>query len=194
MMSASSQRGFTLIEVMIALVLVVVIFGVAAGVVAQGQASLGGSSLQGEMQDRARLTLNRLAEELRSAGPTCPDWRVPLSGDTLCEYRKCDGYDPERAEVLWKPVAASPPKRIILIDDPDGRDKQLVIVDDSEGVEVALQGGVSAFSIVVDPDDTGNDRKVLLSITLKRKDIRVIESGEPTDRTITRELIIFLRN
>ena len=190
------DRGFTLVEVMIALVIVAIIFGVAAATIVTGQNALGGSSLQGELQDRARNCMNRIADELMSSGPSCPGWEIPLSGTVLAKYRKCMGYDPETAEVLWDPpFPGAEPKQLVLDDDdPEVSDnKRLIVVDANAGAKEPVQGNITVLTIVADPDETGDNRKVRITLELTDRDIRG-KRGGPTDRVILRTRDIFLRN
>ena len=195
MLTGERNRGFTLVEVLIAVVLVVIIFGVAAGTIIAGQDSLGGSSLQGEMQDRAQLALTRIAAELMATGPSCPDWEPnPAAATVMVEYRLCKGYNPVTAEVEWDPPEGIAPRQIVLVDNDDGPYQVIRIRDESKGQDEPIQADVTAFTIQVDPDNTGNDRRVLITLQISKDDVRVSEGGGPGKDVIRRTLGVFLRN
>lgn len=190
------NRGFTLVEIMVALVLVILIFGVAASVVKSGQDSMGGSSLQGEINNRARELLNRIEEELISSGPSCPGFTVDTADPVVkVRYRKCDGYDYEKAVVKWDPPVGRPVMEIRLEDDDNKwakpEWKMLTIGPQDADGSVIHRGMDMDLSFKIDPNDP---KRLNVRLALSKEDVRVLEEGAPKVRDIEFTRTIFLRN
>jgi hypothetical protein len=201
MSSSHREWGFTLVEIMVALVLTLMIFGLAVAVVVAGQNTMGGKSLEGEMQDNLRIGLNRICRELMASGRNAPDFQIYPTGPVLCDFRRCIGYDPEIMEVLWEPPVGARPLKIYYeedtIDKKHGSEMQVRIQDWDPVANAVVEDGfvlnfVSGFKIEEDIDD---NRKITLTLELTRDDWRVkAPGGGPTKRTQSRQQTIFLRN
>jgi prepilin-type N-terminal cleavage/methylation domain-containing protein len=195
------NQGFTLVEMMVALVLTLMVFGMAVGVVVAGQNTMGGKSLEGEMQDNLRIGLNKIAHELMASGRNCPGFQIYTTGPVICDFRRCAGYDPVTMEVQWEPPVTARPLRMFFEEDTQdkeyGSERQLRIQDWDDAAGAVVEDAfvlnfVSAFKIEEDIDD---DRKLTITLEMTRDDYRVKASGGgPTKRTQSRQQTIFLRN
>ena len=188
------KAGFTLVEMMIAVVLVTIIFGLAVAVVVAGQNAMGGSSLTSEMQDYARRILNDCTRQMMATGLNAPDFSATGSGDLICRFRECTGYDIDNMVATWDPPIGSGPREVYWEDcgtpgNPEDCTKDLVFRDD--GGDIRVFHWISRFVVTQDIDDP---RKITIDMDVTRADYRVADAGKPTKRTVTRTETIFLRN
>lgn len=188
------ESGFTLVEMMIAVVLVTIIFGLAIAVVVAGQNAMGGSSLTSEMQDYARRCLNDCVRQMMATGLNSPDFSAAGVDPLVCEFRECMGYDVDNMTPIWDPPIGQGPRQVYWEDDttsgkPDDCSKDLVFRDDNG--DINRFHWISNFKVDQDIDDP---RKITLTIEITRADQRVGDAGKPTKRTIERTETIFLRN
>ncbi len=188
------KAGFTLVEMMIAVVLVTIVFGLAVAVIVAGQNAMGGSSLTSQMQDYARRCLNDCTRQLMATGLNAPDFSATGSGDLICRFRECMGYDVDTMTAIWDPPVGAGPREVYWEDDttpgkPSDCEKDLVFRDGNG--EISRFHWISDLKVEQNVDDP---REITITLEVTRKDARVADAGKPKTRSITRTETIFLRN
>ena len=184
-----------MIEVMVALVLTLMIFGVAVGVVMAGQNAMGGNSLTSQMQEQARQCLNEVSRRMMASGLSAPGFNPYGVSPVLCEFRECVGYDVDNMLAKWDPPVGQNPTQLCWDDDKTsgkpGDCRKDVLVKDSAGTVTFRQHWASDFKFVVDPDD---NRRITITLELTRDDPRVGVAGAPVKRKMNRTETIYLRD
>jgi prepilin-type N-terminal cleavage/methylation domain-containing protein len=129
MMSVRDERGFTLVELLVAMAITTVVFGSTLSVLDVFQSNNRFDQLRNENQDTARTTLDRLSRQLRNivarttsegtvpgaleqAEPyevtfeTIDTTKAPSAGNTVdaMRVRYCLNYSEPENEILWEQV------------------------------------------------------------------------------------------
>lgn len=180
-----SLRGFTLIEILLALVITsVLVLGVATAVMTS-QGSAGDAAFVADMETDAQAALERIVDELRQAGPGGPDWAL---GTGQVAYNLCTGYSGGTA--TWT-AARQLSLAGIQGETLDGDDDNGNGLDDEAALMLTVGG--TAFEIVRDVAEGGftvvqDGNNLAVTLTLRRLN----PDGVPVSHTVTS--LVSMRN
>ena len=192
---AEAEAGFTLLEAVIAIVLMTAIFGAAFGVVVQGSQTVETELSEGRLRKKVQQILERAVADLRSA-------RVePILSPYDLRFRKLKGsyedgfadFDFATAEISWDGVPLSQYTWVLVADEVlndaddngDGRSDEGVLLRNHDGASVVVARNVPRNGFSVRRLGTN---KIEISLTLE--EVR----GEGDLLRATDTTTVFLRN
>ena len=108
------RSGFTLIEVLLASVLLAAAMGIAVHCLLAGLKVNSRTLTQGTVQEQARQHLDAMVRELKDSGEGCTGWAIGINPNpanqfynidvTQVCFSRCTGYDATNDQLLWGPV------------------------------------------------------------------------------------------
>ncbi len=153
-----NSKGFTLIEIVVTIVIVGIIGGIAAAIIAQGVRAYSDGQSRSEVHYQARFALERMAKEIRMmrSRAAAPVNDIPSMTGTLLEYRTTDGLlvgfqlsggsiQRREASGAWQTLAAN-------ITAPGGN---LFVYRDAAGAAGAAQASLWSIDIVFTASQAG---------------------------------------
>jgi hypothetical protein len=190
------QRGSTVLELLITIVIMLVVFAVVYGALVLGQRYLSSEAIGLDLDAQARAALDGMLRELRSSGPARLAAPAPgaRSGFTTFQYRRTlldpDGLD----EADWGPLIT------YRLDPSPGEDPMNGIDDDADGLVderslVRVESGEvtnvidGVLLLVYERHETEPRLEVTVSIATKDS----TDASRPY-RLTTRTTIVTLRN
>ena len=187
-----TQRGFTITELLVALAVVALVLAGALATLEVGLATVSTSAGRAETQSNARVALERMVPDIRSAGydPTGAAFDVVINQSatsvTLQSDRNASGVIDAPPAGACDPVAPSELVRYRLV----GTELRRSVNPAIDSCETVVVGGVQALSFSY-LDATGaatatsaNIRTVAVSLTL-RPETAGHNSNQPTAATMT---------
>ncbi|HUW58111.1 MAG TPA: hypothetical protein VMZ92_15845 [Planctomycetota bacterium] len=150
-------KAFTLLEVLLAAVLVGVMLAVGITFLRAGMGASSRTMTQGVVQERVRQVVEVMVRELKDTGETCTGWTVGENPDPADQYygqdvavisfSRCVGYDPALELLQWGPVVTyeyEPP-----VGEEPGK-----LVRTEDGTRVNVCDNVSAFTVCYVQEDS----------------------------------------
>ena len=112
--TCGNERGFTLIEVLLALVLAALVMGAALTFFLTGIGANSRCLTQGSVLEEARRAVEAMTQEVKDSSESCTGWEIgvdPLPPDqyydtevTQVSFSRCIGYDTTLDLPEWGPV------------------------------------------------------------------------------------------
>lgn len=165
----NSTRAFTLLEVLIASLLLAVMLAVSINLLRAGMSTSSGTVTQGIVQEEARHVVEAFVRELKDAGEVCTGWEVGPNPDPSTQYYGQDvgtisfsrgiGYDPALEMLQWGPVVTYEYEEAV--GEEPGK-----LVRTEGGVRTAVCNYVSDFRVCYEP----NDSVVTVTLAVQRLD------------------------
>ena len=100
-MKKKNISGFTMIEVMVASIAFFVILGATYGMLNITQTAYSTGTTAGDLQQRVRILLDKMANEIRSAGKTSITTATDGSGNGSITFKVDTGYNIGTSSVTW---------------------------------------------------------------------------------------------
>lgn len=143
-----NRNGFTLLEVLIASVLMALAMGIGMHCLLAGMKVNSRTLTQGTVQEQARQCLDSMVRELKDSGEGCTGWAIGLNPTPASQFydidvnqvsfSRCTGYDAASDLLSWGPVVK------LSFQPPQGMDLGKVVRTEG-GVQTLICDGVADF-------------------------------------------------
>lgn len=162
-------NGFTLLEVLIASVLLGLVLAVGVHCLMAGMRVDERTMTQGTVQEQTRQTLDKIVRELKDSGEGCTGWAIGLNPSPATQYydqdvtrisfSRCTGYNAATDLLTWGPVET------FSYQPAQGAEPGKVVRTEN-GVQTMICDGVSDFHMRY----VSTEGRLELTLTVVRRD------------------------
>lgn len=166
--TAKSVKAFSLLELLIASVIMVILIGASFSLLRTGLGASSTTVTQGIVQERARGVVEALAREMKDTGEQCTGWEVGLDPDPVSQhygqdvskisFSRCVGYDPALEMLQWGSV-------VTYEHEPAQGEEPGKLVRTEGGAHVTVCDHVTEFAVCYQPDESA----VVITLTVQRE-------------------------